>query len=183
MSAHKGGRGRGHAYDVFTERRAVLLEDDRRQRERARLGLEDGKDGDGCGRDEGTSWAGGGNVHVSGSGSGEEGDRPSFPVCPGTTLRSAHSQTRCAAGSRSGPCACCLHAPFYRPGLDSGFWSARRTWPRQSYERISRGIETWPHFDCALSRGSVESTLAADMVDRTSSRDVGRTSLPRKDVM
>ena len=123
------------------------------------------------------------NVNVSRSGSGEEGDRPSFPVCPGTTLRSAHSQTRCTAGSRSGPCACCLHAPFYRPGLDSGFWSARRTWPRQSYERISRGIETWPHFDCALSRGSVESTLAADMVDRTSSRDVGRTSLPRKDVM
>ena len=89
-------------------------------------------------------------------------DRPSFPVCPCTTLRSAHSQTRCSVQVRS---VLPLHERL--PYLFTVLVLVVNPGQRDEPERVSAprgGRRECTHFECALSRGSVERTLGTDMV-------------------
>ena len=112
-----------------------------------------------------------------------EGDRPSFPVWPCTTLRSAHSQTRCPLVC---PLARCERAARNRAYLftvlvlivDLG----QRDEPGRGPCQFRPGAKT-THFEWAFSRGSVERTLGSGMVWILDRMCLIPASLPKMDAI
>ena len=120
---------------MFIERRTVLFEDDGRQGEGVRLGLEDGKNRYGYG---------GGSGHECVRGRCERGGQTVFS---GVALYDFAFGTFPDALSVGVPVGemregCTKPGvPVHRPGLDSGSWSTRRTWAR------SMSVSPWREDD------------------------------------
>jgi hypothetical protein len=163
--------GPGRAYDVFIERRTVLFEDDGRQGEGVRLGLEDGENRDGYG----------GLRSGMRQGAVRETATDSLFRCGLVRLcvrhiprRTVRSLARCERTAR--------HRAYLFTVLVLIVDLGQPDEPGRGPCQFRPGAKT-THFEWAFSRGSVERTFGSGMVWILDRSCLIRTSLPRMDAI